>query len=75
MEVAQSQRVPVKPAGCVGKQSIKIYDRRLRQGVGFLSNNTKVNINNIYVNYSLHIALILIKFVSIIKTILNNSYI
>ena len=41
----------------------------------FLSNNTKVNINNIYVNYSLHIALILIKFVSIIKTILNNSYI
>ena len=41
----------------------------------FLSNNAKVNINNIYVNYSLHIALILIKFVSIIKTILNNSYI
>ena len=75
MEVAQSQRVPVKPAGCVGKQSIKIYDRRLRQGVGFLSNNTKIDINNIYVNYSLHIALILIKFVSIIKTILSNGYI
>ncbi len=75
MEVAQSQRVPVKPAGCVGKQSIKIYDRRLGQGVGFLSNNAKVNINNIYVNYSSHTVLILIKFVSIIKTILNNSYI
>jgi len=59
----------------VGKQSIKIYDRRLRQGVGFLSNNTKIDINNIYVNYSLHIALILIKFVSIIKTILSNGYI
>lgn len=41
----------------------------------FLSNNIKININNIYVNYSLHIALTLIKFVSIIKTILNNSYI
>lgn len=41
----------------------------------FLSNNAKVNINNIYVNYFLHIALMLIKFVSIIKTILNNSYI
>ena len=41
----------------------------------FLSNNKKVDINNIYVNYSLLIVLILIKFVSIIKTILNNGYI
>lgn len=41
----------------------------------FLCNNIKININNIYVNYFLHIALILIKFVSIIKTISNNSYI
>lgn len=41
----------------------------------FLCNNIKINTNNIYVNYFLHIALILIKFASIIKTILNNSYI
>lgn len=41
----------------------------------FSSNNTKVNINNICVNYFLHAILILIKFVTIIKTILNNSYI
>ena len=41
----------------------------------FLCNNIKINMNNIYVNYFLHIALILIKFISIIKTVLNNSYI
>ena len=41
----------------------------------FLSNNIQININNTRVNYFLHIALILIKFVSIIKIILNNSYI
>ena len=41
----------------------------------FLSNNIQININNTHVNYSLLIVLILIKLVSIIKTISNNSYI